>query len=194
MREPDLINFIELVKDETLLVNDALFSKSAIDQYCEKPLKDSQQNPKHKRNKLTIHVTMEDSCKTTGLELCVAYQKKHPLDKYESIMEKPLNERIKILRKGKLCYGCLKPMAKDHNAKNCQQRLTCRICAACHPKILYGYVPKIKTDSSQSTENSECSSRITTGEENVTCASVNGNFYVEVISMCVVPVKIPHQN
>ena len=31
------------------------------------------------------------------------------------------NERIKILRKGKLCYGCLKPMAKDHNAKNWQQ-------------------------------------------------------------------------
>ena len=121
MREPDLVDFIELVKDETFLVNDTVFSKSAIDQYCEKPSKGSQQNPKHKRNKLTTYVTMADSCKTAGLELCVACQKKHPLDKCESIMEKPLNERIKILRKGKLCYGCLKPMAKDHNAKNCQQ-------------------------------------------------------------------------
>ena len=130
---------------------------------------------------------MADSCKTAGLELSLN-------ERIKILRKKSLNERIKILRKGKLCYGCLKPMAKDHNAKNCQQRLTCRICAACHPKILYGYVPKIKTDSSQSTENSECSSRITTGEENVTCASVNGNFYVEVISMCVVPVKIPHQN
>ena len=137
---------------------------------------------------------MADSCKTTGLELCVACQKKHPQDKYESNMEKPLNERIRILRKGKLCCGCLKPMAKDHNANNCQQRLTCRICAACHPTILHGYVPKVKTDSSQSTENSECSSRNTVGEENVTCASVNGKFDVEVISMCVVPIKISHQN
>ena len=67
---------------------------------------------------------MSSSCKITGLELCVACQKKHPLDNCESIMEKPLNKGIKILRKVKLCYGCLKPMAKDHNAKNSQKRLT----------------------------------------------------------------------
>ena len=91
MREPDLVDFIELVKDETLLVNDPLFSKSAIDQYCEKPSKGSQQNPKRKRNKLTIYVTMADSCKITGLELCVACQKKNPLDKCESIVEKTSN-------------------------------------------------------------------------------------------------------
>ena len=53
IREPDLIDFIELAKDETLLVNEPLFSKLAINQYCERPLKGSQQNPKHKRNKLT---------------------------------------------------------------------------------------------------------------------------------------------
>ena len=102
MTEPDLVDFIELVKDDTLLVNDPLFSKSAIDQYCEKSSKDSQQNPKHKRSKLTTYVTMTDSCKTADLELCLACQKKHPLDKCESIMERPLNERIKILRKEKL--------------------------------------------------------------------------------------------
>ena len=28
----------------------------------------------------------------------------------------------------------------------------------------------------------------------MTCASVNGKFDVEVISICVVPIKIPHQN
>ena len=36
MRGPDLVNFIELVKDETLLVNEPLFSKSVTDQYCER--------------------------------------------------------------------------------------------------------------------------------------------------------------
>ena len=112
MREP----FIELVKDETLLVNEPLFSKSAFDQYCERPSKGSEQNPKHKRNKLTTCVTIADSSKTTGLELCVACQKKHPLDKWESIIEKPLNEKIKILRKGKLYSRS--NMDKDHNAKD----------------------------------------------------------------------------
>ena len=68
MTEPDLVDLIELVKDETLLVKDTLFSESAINQYCERPSKGSQQNPKHKRNKLTTYVTIADSCKTTGLE------------------------------------------------------------------------------------------------------------------------------
>ena len=163
MREPDLVDFIELVKDETLLVNDPLFSKSAIDQYCEKPSKGSQQNPKHKRNKLTTYVTMADSCKTAGLELSLN-------ERIKILRKKSLNERIKILRKGKLCYGCLNLWLKITMQKNCQQGLTCRTCAACHPTILHGYVPKVKTDSSQSTANSECSSRNTTGEENVTCA------------------------
>ena len=92
---------------------------------------------------------MADSCKTAGLELCVACQKKHPLDKCESTTEKPLNARIKMLRKGKLYCGCLKPMAKDNNAKNCQQQRTWSIFTASHPTILHGYVPKVKTDSSQ---------------------------------------------
>ena len=101
MREPDLVYFIELVKDERLLVNDPLFSKSAIDQYCERSSKSFQQNPKHKRHKLTAYVIMVDSSKTTALELSVTCQKRYLLDKCESIMEKPLNERIKILRKRK---------------------------------------------------------------------------------------------
>ena len=76
MRDPDSVDFIELVKDEMLLVNNPLFSKSAIDQYCDRPSKGSQQKPKHKRNKLTTYVTMADSSETTGLELCVASQKR----------------------------------------------------------------------------------------------------------------------
>ena len=41
-------------------------------------------------------------------------------------------------------------MAKNHNAKNCQQRLICRLCTVSHPTILHGYVPKVKTDNNQS--------------------------------------------
>ena len=62
-----------------------------------------------KKNNLTTYVTMEDSSKTTGFQLRVACERKHPLDKCESITEKPLNEKIKILRKRKLCYERLKP-------------------------------------------------------------------------------------
>ena len=137
---------------------------------------------------------MEDSSKTTGLELCLACQKKHPLGKCESIMGKPLSEeKEKILRKRKLSYGCLKPITKDHNAKNCLQRLTCRICVACHPIILHVYVPKVKTDSNKNTANPECLWRHAAGEENLMCASVNGKFDDEVINTFVVPIKISRQ-
>ena len=50
-----------------------------------------------------------------------------------------------------------------------------------------------KSKNRQSTANSQCSSRNATGEENVISASVNDMFDVEVISMCVVPIKISHQ-
>ena len=60
----------------------------------------------------------------------------------------------------------------------------------CNPTILHGYVQKIKTDNSQISAKSECSSRNAAGEGNVTCASVNGKFHVEVISMCVAQIKI----
>ena len=85
-------------------------------------------------------------------------------------------------------------MAKDHNAKNCHQQLTCRTCAACHPTKLHGYVPKVKTDSSQSTANYACSLRNAAGEENVTCALLIDKFDVEIICMCVEPIKVSHQN
>ena len=85
-------------------------------------------------------------------------------------------------------------MAKDHNTKNYQQRLTCRICTAYYPTILHGYVPKVRTDNSQSTANLECSSRNAAGKENMTFVSVNGKFDVEVITMCLMPLKISHLN
>ena len=63
------------------------------------------------------------------------------------------------------------------------------MCAACHLTMLHGYVIKVKTDNSQSTAHSECSSTNAAGEENVTCAK----FDVEVLKMCVVPIKMSHQ-
>ena len=40
-----MVDFIEFVKDVTLLKNDPLSSKPAVDQYCERSLKGPQQNP-----------------------------------------------------------------------------------------------------------------------------------------------------
>ena len=95
LRKPVLVDFIDI---ERWGIADKWppFSNSVIDQYCERSSEGSQQNPKHKRNKLTTYVIMADSSKTKALELCVACLKKHPLDKCESIMENSLDEKINI--------------------------------------------------------------------------------------------------
>ena len=41
---------------------------SKIDQYCDRSSKSSQQNPKHKKDKLTTYDSMVGSCKTARLE------------------------------------------------------------------------------------------------------------------------------
>ena len=79
MREPDLVDFIELVNDETLLVNDPYSQSQQLISIVRDHQKAHNKIPKIK--KLTTHVTMADSCKTTDLELCTTCQKKHTLDK-----------------------------------------------------------------------------------------------------------------
>ena len=49
LRELNLVDFAAFVKDETLLINDPLSSKSVIDLYCEGSSKVSQQNLKPKK-------------------------------------------------------------------------------------------------------------------------------------------------
>ena len=49
LREPDLLHFIKLLEDETLLIKNPLFSKSVIYQYFERSSKGPQQNPSTKQ-------------------------------------------------------------------------------------------------------------------------------------------------
>ena len=41
-------------------------------------------------------------------------------------------------------------MKQGHNAKTCDQRLSCRSCKGNHPTDMHGYIPKdkLRTDSS----------------------------------------------
>ena len=55
-----------------------------------------------------------------------------------------------MIGKKKLCYGCLEPITKEHNAKKCKQTLTCKICRNSHPTVLHGYTKKVRSDTSTS--------------------------------------------
>ena len=83
----------------------------------------------------------------------------------------------------KLCFQEIK---KDHNAKDCSKRRFYKVRSGKHPTTLHGYVRK-KADNTQHQCNSEASEERKDGEV-AACASLNTG--MEVISMCVVPVKL----
>ena len=79
---------------------------------------------------------------------------------------------------------------KGHNAKIYSKRRLCKVCNEKHPTILHGYIRQ-KVDNSQHQCNSEASEERKDGEV-AACASLNTG--MEVISMCIVPVKLIHRD
>ena len=71
------------------------------------------------------------------------------MDECEEIIKKIFEERSKLIGTKKLCYGCLQPMAKEHNAKNCKQRLAWNS----HPTVLHGCTKKVRIDTSTSVKS-----------------------------------------
>ena len=111
-------DFIKLIHEETMLVNDPLFSKDQytdlkisiqyIDQYTDKKLS----NQDNSKKRISTFATNSKSDKEekrdvqTRDPLCIACSKEHLLDSCKIFMEKTLKERIKLLANKKLCYGC----------------------------------------------------------------------------------------
>ena len=77
---------------------------------------------------------------------------------------------------------------KGHNAKIYSKRRLCKVCNEKHPTTLHGYIRQ-KVDNTQHQCNSEASEERKDGGV-AACASSNTG--MEVISMCIVPVKLIH--
>ena len=96
-KESTVCDFTDFISEETMLVNDPLFSKEAIEQY----------NEKEKYKEKDRHVC-------------------HVSDTCEHFMKKTLKEKMMLLAKENCYYACYQPMSKSHNVKNFTQRLTFR--------------------------------------------------------------------
>ena len=82
-------------------------------------------------------------------------------------------------------------MKQGHNTKTCDQRLSCRSCKGNHQTAMHGYIPndKLKTDSSTGQNGHK---EIVNNYADVTVITTQENLDKEIISMCIVPVKILH--
>ena len=77
--------------------------------------------------------------------------------------------------KMKLCFACCEPIGRSRVSRKCRNRKQCKTCKKSHPSCLHGYERK-RHDSNR--------------PKNVVSAEINRDTESEVISMCVVPVKL----
>ena len=119
-----------------VLVNDPLFSREAVGQYEEKPLKQKTRSTKYK---FQTHVIKEagDSGKRDKAK-CPVCDDHHDIEECQVFLSQTMEDRSKTLYKKKLCYGCLGNISKEHNAKSCANRRMCKVCSGRHPTVLHG--------------------------------------------------------
>ena len=123
----------------------------------------------------------------------------HDADDCSIFNGQTVEERSKTLARKKLCYGCYTPITADHNARTCKTRRTCKICNQKHPTGLHGYISKKKGinvnnggDSTKGNDGGDGNTLLQSNfaEVDVKCASTG--FPANIISMCVVPVKLSY--
>ena len=193
-REPILIDLANFVEDEMTLVSDPLYSREAVSQYCEKG--PTRQGHRGDRRKFHAMATKTDNSsedlqkgnKASSERTYPVCGERHDIEDCKYYLHQTLEERSKLVFKKQLCYGCFQEIKKDHNAKNSSKRRLCKVCNGKHPTALHGYIRK-KVDNTQHQCNSDASEERKDGEV-AACASLNTG--MEVISMCVVPVKLRH--
>ena len=124
---------------------------------------------------------------------CPVCEGRHDLDNCRKFNDLTLEERSKILRKKKLCYGCYSPITSEHNAKSCKKRRKCQVCNLDHPTGLHGYIHKKKGGALTSdTEQKQGGSNLKSNFAGMDFKSASASITSSVINMCVVPVKVSY--
>ena len=185
-KEPKLAELIKFVEQETLLVNDPLYSRDAVKQnsYKDKP------PDKKQRNYKTLATRMEKEGSkqpVTKLQDCIYCGKgMHDFDDCIEFTKIPVEERSKFIGQRRLCYGCYSPISFTHNAKTCTNRRICKVCTKKHPTSLHGFQLKPKRKEEQVSESPANTESTSTPLKSFYTS------YGHVLSMCIVPVKVYH--
>ena len=124
---------------------------------------------------------------------CPVCEGRHDLDNCRKFNDLTLEERSKILRKKKLCYGCYSPITSEHNAKSCKKRRKCQVCNLDHPTELHGYIHKKKGGAlTNDIEQKQGGSNLKSNFGGMDLKSASANITPNFISMCVLLVKVSY--
>ena len=120
---------------------------------------------------------------------CSLCNSSHDLDECRNFSKTEVEGRSKFLSKQKLCYGCYEKISQSHTACNCPIRRTCKICFGKHPTGLHGFKLKRKGNNSSSND-AKTSDMIKSNFANISNTQCAGIGSVQVLRICVVPVKV----
>ena len=190
--EPDLQDLILFVQEETTLENDLLFSSAALHEYTKGSAKQNQRKLKQIKNFFVKDDKKDVYVDSSGLKpslKCQFCDGNHDLDAANFTMSFQLRIEAVFLKKNKLWYRCYRETKSTLTARTSNNR---RVCQTKHPSGLNGYKMKSKKtsddDENKTGEQKGAVKSICVGIKNA--ATVVG----EVISMCVVLVRLRHCN
>ena len=112
--EASFQNFVEFVEEESLILNDPVYSR----------------NVKKTEEKLKTCSTNI----TTKKDVCPLCKAEHNLDDCVSFKEKGARGKKDFLFKSKLCFACYRT---GHGVKDCKNKRTCKTCNKDHPTSLH---------------------------------------------------------
>ena len=193
VKEPTFDDMTDFIEEETVLMNDPLFSRVALADYhtkLERPFRKKRMKnytvKAKDENKKDVKGSSED--KSSKCKICNG---RDDLDECKTFNYMTVQEKSKFLSKHKLCYGCYEVISPKHTARNCPRRKNCNIFMATHPTSLHGYKIRRKDDSKSDDDSGKTVKSKCANIKDVQCESVRTG---EVLSMCVVLVKFQHKN
>ena len=95
------------------------------------------------------------------------------------------------MKKNRSCFGCYAEISPKHKARSCKNRRNCKICQGKHPTGLHGYKRKNKKSPDEAKVDDKNQTAMKRNFAGVGNAATNVG---EVISMCVVSVRLRHCN
>ena len=164
------------------LINDPFFSKEAVGQYEQKPLKQKSRSTKHKF--LTYAIKDTGDSKNRNKAKCPVCDDHHNIDEYQVFLSETMEDSSNTLYKEKLYYGCQGNISKERNEKSCDNKRMCKVFSVNFLKVLHSLkIQKYKKKgNNEDTDNNERKA------EEVKYALTNTRS--DVIRMCIVPVQI----
>ena len=188
-KEAQVDDFLHWLSDEVDVATDPLYSRDVSYETAQADL--SRTKPHQRPSRSTVYQS------STSLTLkCPLCEEQHDLDDCLRFLRKPLEERRDFLFKTRLCFSCYNPSSKEHSARNCPNRRTCKECGGKHATGLHGYLrPRQSQDSRRKPFPKEEGPPKATPNDNFEVISSNtAHLSNPVISLCIVPVKIYGSN